>query len=393
MKIGIVIPSTPSYSETFFNSKINGLLSQGFSVQIFVNTVDSNFSLCKVRKKPKVYKNKIVSIGSFLLVFFSLLPSISSVFRLYKLERKEGATRFEALKRIYLNAHILKSRLDWLHFGFATQAIGSELVAKALKAKMAVSFRGFDINVYPKKHPDCYLKLWRHVDKVHSISHYLLDEAYKIGLKTSVPSKIITPAVDMQLIENVADSNYKEANKYLTICTVARLNWIKNITIAIEAVEIIIKKYPNLKYEIIGGGTQKEKERYLYLVEQLGLSNNVFFQSKMSHKSTLAKIYKSDIYLQTSFNEGFCNAVLEAQALGKLVIASEVGGLKENIVHNKTGWLVAPHNAESFASKITEIYELPVSSKKEVTEAAVNRVREHFTIDIQTQKFIDFYKF
>jgi colanic acid/amylovoran biosynthesis glycosyltransferase len=393
MKIGIVIPSTPSYSETFFNSKIKGLLLQGYNVQIFVNTIGANFSLCKVNKKPKVYKNKILSVVSFFLVILSLLPSLKSVFRFYKLEKNEGASGFEVLKKIYLNAHILKSRLDWLHFGFATQAIGSELVAKALKAKMAVSFRGFDINIYPKKHPDCYIKLWCNVDKVHSISHYLLDEAYKIGLKTSVPNQIIVPAVDLELINSVLSSNEQEVNKYLSICTIARLNWIKNIALAIETIALLAKTYPNLKYEIIGSGTQKEKEQYLYLVEQLGLSNHVFFHNKMSHIETLNKINNCDIYLQTSLNEGFCNAVLEAQALGKLAVASDVGGLKENIINNKTGWLVAPQNAASFASKIKEIYELPMSSKKGVSEAAINRVKEMFTMDIQKQKFIEFYKF
>ena len=40
MKIGIVLSSTPAYSETFFNSKIKGLQKNGFEVVLFVNSKD-----------------------------------------------------------------------------------------------------------------------------------------------------------------------------------------------------------------------------------------------------------------------------------------------------------------------------------------------------------------
>src|SRR5690606_28909922 len=102
--------------------------------------------------------------------------------------------------KTYLNAHLLKANLDWLHFGFATMALGSETIAKAIGAKMAVSFRGFDINVYPIKHPECYNNLWKHVDKVHSISQYLLNKAISLGLSVETPFVIITPAVQLDAL-------------------------------------------------------------------------------------------------------------------------------------------------------------------------------------------------
>src|SRR5690606_16415229 len=95
---------------------------------------------------------------------------LSVIVRYIKLERKEGTRWVLILKKIYLNAYILKQKLDWLHFGFATMALGSETVAKAIGAKMAVSFRGFDIAVYPIKNPGCYKTLWKYVDKLHAIS-------------------------------------------------------------------------------------------------------------------------------------------------------------------------------------------------------------------------------
>ncbi|MBK7870836.1 MAG: glycosyltransferase family 4 protein [Saprospiraceae bacterium] len=53
---------------------------------------------------------------------------------------------------------------------------------------------------------------------------------------------------------------------------------------------------------------------------------------------------KADIYLQYSIQEGFCNAVLEAQAMGLLCIVSDAEGLPENILHGQTGWVVPKGN-------------------------------------------------
>src|SRR5690606_24217934 len=151
----------------------------------------------------------------------------------------------------YLNAHILKAKLDWLHFGFATQALGSETAAKAIGAKMAVSFRGFDINVYPIKNPDCYKSLWKHVDNVYSISQYLLDKALSMGLSSKKPSTIITPAVNMDILPNASNATGQENIK---IVTIARLTWIKGLDVSIAAMAILKEKGIKFTYCIIGEG-------------------------------------------------------------------------------------------------------------------------------------------
>src|SRR5690606_6736250 len=154
MRIGLVLSQTPGYSETFFNSKIKGLQENGMVVYLYCQNKKDDFKACPVIESPKVSRNPLLQTWYFIKEFLLLLPHLSTVLRYIKLERKEGSGLFRILKKIYLNAHLLKARLDWLHFGFATMALGSETVAKSIGAKMAVSFRGFDIAVYPVKHPD-----------------------------------------------------------------------------------------------------------------------------------------------------------------------------------------------------------------------------------------------
>ena len=60
----------------------------------------------------------------------------------------------------------------------------------------------------------------------------------------------------------------------------------------------------------------------------------------------------ADIYIQPSIQEGFCNSVLEAQAMGLLVIVSDAEGLHENVINNVTGWVVKKRNPILLSEKL-----------------------------------------
>ncbi|MFK7831976.1 MAG: glycosyltransferase family 4 protein [Winogradskyella sp.] len=389
MKIGLVLASTPGYSETFFSSKIKGLQEHGFHVVLLVQKVDPSFTLCPVVKGPKVYKNSILQMMSMILVFLKLLFNLKAVINYIKLEKNVPIKTRRLVKNLYINSHLLSQKLDWLHFGFVTQAIGSELVAKAIKAKMAVSFRGFDINVYPVKYPTCYDLVWNHVDKVHSISKDLLQKAYGLGLSQNMPYDIITPAADMSKFIDIKDT--KVANEKIQILTIARLNWIKGLDLALDAMKLLKNKGLDFEYHIIGSGTKTEFERYKFQRDQNQLNDYVSFHGKLSHQATLLKLKAVDIYLQPSIQEGFCNAVIEAQALGLLCIVTDGGALSENIVNEKTGWVVPKRLPELLSEKILEVINLPESKKNEISENAKLRVKNSFNIKDQQVQFIKFY--
>lgn len=390
MKIGLVLSNPPGYSETFFNSKIKGLIANGVEVILYTQVDSSEFELCKVVTGPKVYANPVLQFLNMLSVFLSLLSKFSVVKRYVVLERNEQTSWHNLIKKLYLNAHLLNADLDWLHFGFATQAIGSELVAKAIDAKMAVSFRGFDINVYPVKHPKCYALLWDNVDKVHSISQYLLDKAYSLGLKITTQSKIITPAITQETLSLTSEK--QENIETLQLLTIARLHWIKGIDLLIETAVLLKNKGVHFTWKVIGSGDQKSMERYKFHIYERGLQDEVLLLGKLTHEQTLTQLQQTEIYVQPSLNEGFCNAVLEAQALGKLCVATNIGGLPENIIDAKTGWLVPNNDAKSLTSKIEEVMSLSNEYKNSIRTAARTRVESHFTIEQQRREFVKFYK-
>ena len=82
MKIGLVLSRTPAYSETFFISKIEGLQKNGFEVVLFVNSKDTHFDLCTVKKQVQ-YRSFFIlefflkSLGLLLTKLSILLKFIS----------------------------------------------------------------------------------------------------------------------------------------------------------------------------------------------------------------------------------------------------------------------------------------------------------------------------
>jgi colanic acid/amylovoran biosynthesis glycosyltransferase len=391
MTIAIVLPQPPGYSETFFRSKIEGLIVNGHQLILVTAATNKSFDLCTHVQHPKVYKNPIRQLLSMLLVFVGLLPYWNKVNRYINLERKEGTSFKRLVEKIYINASLLKLNADWIHFGFATMALDRETVPKAIKAKLAVSFRGYDIEVFPLKNRDCYQKLWAHVDKVHSISNYLLEKAFDLGLSKSANSEVIYPAVDFDFIKKIQLSSDTLGVK-LKLLTIARLHWIKGIDDLIETAQHLKSKQINFEWKVIGEGDQKHTERYAYHIYKAGLQEQVLLLGKLSHAETLKELSTTELYVQTSLSEGFCNAVLEAQALGKLCLAFDAGALSENIDSNITGFLSPKGQPRLLAQKIIMVKQLTRQEKEQLIQNSISRVKENLNINKQKREFNLFYK-
>ena len=388
MKIGIILSKPPSYSETFFNSKIQGLKAHGHSVKLFVRENNSNFNNCDISVAPKVSKNKCIQAFKSLLVSISLVFYLKRVFKFISLEKRVGRSTTQTLKNIYTNSHILKANLDWVYFGFTTLAIQSEHVAKSINAKMAVSCRGYDMDVYPLKYPNCYNVVWQNVDKVHAISEYMLSQAIVHGMSDITPSQIIYPAVNRSSFENQF-ANLAPKSQPIKIITIARLHWIKGIDYTLEALSLLKKNNIQFSYQIIGDGDDYEPLRYA--VHQLDLEDDVKILGKLTHKETIEHLVDTDIYIQYSISEGFCNAVLEAQAMGCLCIVSDGGALPENIIHNETGWVVPKMQPEALAKQIRDIIKYDESEHIRIKANARNRVLKDFNLKKQNVEFVEFY--
>lgn len=365
-----------------------GLQKNGMKVVLYCFSDVDNFDLCPVVVIPKIGRNPLLQFLYSLKTAISLVPYLSVVRRYIALERKEGTKGATLWKRVYLNSHLLKSKPDWLHFGYATMAIGSETVAKAIGAKMAVSFRGFDVAVYPVKNPGCYNLLWKYVDKIHIISDDLLVLAKKHGMPDTIAVEKITPAIDVNLFQS-ALPDFGIIHKPVFMTT-GRLHWKKGLVQTIEALTILKNKGIDFTYKIIGEG--QDYERIAFAAYQLGIKDRVQFLGKLPQEEVKQHLEGADVYIQYSIQEGFCNAVLEAQAMGKLCVVSDAEGLTENVLHGQTGWVVPKYSPELLAERIEKVLRMTAEDKKTISQNAVQRVKKEFNIEKQEREFMEFYK-
>lgn len=384
MHIGIVLPGVPKYSETFFRSKITGLLNKGFSITLFVKNGDGkNNFLCPVKVHPQLYENIVLRfIQSIFILLGLFLKAPKPTVNIIRLTKRSGYGLSESIRAAVIAASILPERLDWLHFGFATPAIKREYVGHAIGAKVAVSFRGFDLNQTPLNEENPYRHLWKNVDGVHSISKYLIQKGNEQGMEPDTPFTVITPAIDLDIYQNNS-ANRKEAS----ILLVSRLHWIKGIDYVLEALTMINSS----KVSMTIAGDGDELDRLVFASEQLGIADRVSFIGKVSNSEVPELMLTHELFIQFSNQEGFCNAALEAQASGMLCIVSDAEGLTENVVDQETGWVVPKRNPKRLAEKIDEVINLPKSKKSEIRMNARHRIEEEFTIEEQIEKFIAFY--
>src|SRR5690554_3939374 len=230
--------------------------------------------------------------------------------------------------------------------------------------------------------------LWRHIDKAHTISDNLLKLAVKHGMPENTPFEKITPAINIDLFQS--ETTELSSKERPVLITTARLHWIKGYVSNLEALALLKEQGVEYVYKIIGEG--KEYERIAFADYQLGLTERVQFLGKLPHAEVKQELEEASIYIQYSIQEGFCNAVLEAQAMGKLCIVSNAEGLTENVLHGKTGWVVPKYSPYLLAEQIKKVLLMEEGKKLEMAQNAVKRVRKEFNVEKQHGEFLTFYK-
>ena len=129
---------------------------------------------------------------------------------------------------------------------------------------------------------------------------------------------------------------------------------VKRIDLFIQAAAIVTKKYPEIKWHILGDGHLKpELEK---MVCELGLVNKqVIFAGRRSDVGVYLK--GMDVGVLCSDSEGLSNALLEYMLAGIPVIATDVGGNSELIIHQETGLLIPANDKKALADALVMLIE------------------------------------
>jgi glycosyltransferase involved in cell wall biosynthesis len=168
---------------------------------------------------------------------------------------------------------------------------------------------------------------------------------------------------------------------------VANLNPVKNHLAVIESLKEIHSGGQAAHLILAGEGQLREELEAK--VDELELSNHVHFIGSREDIENVLSAF--DIFILASFTEGLSNALLEAMAAKKPVIASRVGGNIEVVEDGVNGFLVALESA-AITAAMKKLYE-SAALRASLGEKALLRVESHFSLEKMVGQYMQILNF
>ncbi len=244
---------------------------------------------------------------------------------------------------------------------------------------------------YPMK------RLYNNASRVIAVSNNTKELVESVGVPgekieviyNGVEDYLLSDDLDEQAVIKLKDK-YGISNDDKILITVARVLPRKGQDTVIRALPSVLGEFPKLKYLVVGDG--RYRAQFSDLAAELGVSDNVIFTGGVPHEEIINFIDTSDIFIMPNryWNnkiEGLPNALIEASARGKPLIAGRHGGSVEAVRDNLTGVLVDPESEQDVARAIIKILS-DESIAREMGALGRENVLSRHTEDGMIKKYI-----
>lgn len=399
MRVAMVVPTFPQVSETFIVSKAVGLVDRGVDVQIVCNSCPRanwdgfgpDHRVHELRDRVHVAFVPVLRpsvLGSAVQQVRRLVSGRSG---LHRYLHGRGGSVARTAKDLLLDAVLIQLQPDVVHFEFGSLAPGRMDLGDRLDAAVTVSFRGYDLNYVGLGDQGFYADVWAHADRVHVLGDDLWRRALRRGATAELPHAAISPATDTSSVRPAPPrpGALGEAGNPLRVLSVGRLHWKKGYDHALESIARLRRRGIEVEYRIIGDGDLLSAVAFWR--HQLGLDEQVELLRAVPPAVVAEQMGWADVFLHAATSEGFCNAVIEAQAYGVPVVCSDADGLGENVEDGVTGFVVPRRDPDALAERLALLAsDGPLRHRMSV--AGPERVERMFQIEDQLDAWQDFYR-
>ena len=224
--------------------------------------------------------------------------------------------------------------------------------------------------------------IFSHINE--NYSEYLNSKKKFLVIFRGINTEYFDPKAVKQSEELKLISDWEIQKDKKLILLPGRLTSWKGQEMFIESLNLVNKELQDQNfYAVILGSDQGRnvyKKKLLRLVEQYRLNNQVKFVDYCKHMPSAYKI--SNIVVSSSIEpEAFGRISVEAQSMEKPIIASNIGGSKETIINDKTGFLFDAGNSISLSKKIVEVLQLDETTLKFLGNEGRKNVIKKFNIE------------
>lgn len=257
------------------------------------------------------------------------------------------------------------------------------LLMKAVWPRTHVITMVHGIEVWDPISPLTALAL-RRCDAIWSVSAYTKEMVIKRANLSKEKVHLLPNALLPEQMEALMPDHKnpdRSENGTASVLSVARLDEgdrQKGIDTVIQALPLVVDRFPNVSYKIVGNGN--DVGRLQSLMSRTGVERHVQLMGALDD-SALFRAYKEcDVFVLPSAKEGFGLVFIEAMAAGKPVIAARAGGAGEVVLHADTGLLIDYGNVRELADQLRVLLN-NVELRRRMGVAARRRVEEQFTFD------------
>lgn len=369
MRIAFLVDAFPAISETFILNQITGMMDLGHEVRILAAArPDDRESHEDIKKYDLMrltyyhndqFHDKFSRVVLFLFLFLFFCYKNPKAFfnsiNVFKYGRE--ALSLAYFYKVFLFSLLGEFDVIQCHFG-PNGNLAAILKEIGVKGKVVTMFHGYDIRRGIKHGGKIYKKLFEQGDALLSISDYNYKHLIEFGAD---PKKVIYHPVGIDLKKYAfrkKDGQVKE-NQSIKILSISRLIEEKGLSFGLQAVAKLVHErgLANLEYHLVGDGPLRagiEK-----LADDLKIKNRVRFWGIQKQEDVIELLNQSDLFFLSSVAEALPVVLMEAQATGLPVVATNVGSIVQIVEDGETGYVVPSRDVDAMADKLMLLIEHP----------------------------------
>jgi N-acetyl-alpha-D-glucosaminyl L-malate synthase BshA len=228
-----------------------------------------------------------------------------------------------------------------------------------------------------------------HSDGVTAVSEYLRNET-KGCCDITAEIEVIPNFIDTRRFRPLKKDHFKRAlcpNGEKLVVHVSNFRPVKRAPEVVEVFQRLLDRGQAVKLLLVGDGPDRGPAEHR--ARDLGVYDDIRFLGKQEPIEEILSI--ADVFLMPSGSETFGLAALEAMACGVPVVASDIGGLPELVIHGETGFLCPLGDLESYTDRAWELLaneDLHAS----MSQASRARAADMFDTDIIVPQYEMYYE-
>ena len=329
------------------------------------------------KNKVKIFKLPVHSKNPLLIIFNTLMLSIYIIF--FKINIIHARSRAPAWSCYF--ASLLTGRVFVTTF-HGTYNFKSKFKkfynSVMLKAKLTIAGSNF---------------IFSHINE--NYSEYLSKEKKLRVIFRGINMDYYNPKNISMLKQEKLKREWNLSSNKFTILLPGRLTYWKGQEKFIESLNILIEDYNFTNFQAIILGSDQGRKVYakklVNLVERYNLNKKIKF---IHHCNEMPLAYSlADVVVSASTEpEAFGRVSVEAQSMGKPIVASNIGGSKETVINKKTGFLYKHDDPRELAKSLNTVIQLTQDELKSIGNEGRKNITKKFDVEIMCQTNLKEYK-